>query len=137
MLYITKKTKVELISHVRSLEKEFANYKKAAEADVMNARNEAQSQRSLFKDFKEKFESEIEKSQGFSNQLSDVRKAIQTVLRMKYPNKNISMSDDMSKMLKSDIDEVPVNEELNLLNYLQDLAQIPMTASDLRGPYGL
>lgn len=117
-------TKLELVNIINELR-----------ADVENAKTGADSSYRAMTKANESLDKEKKKSQGFSNQLSDVRKAIQTVLKMKYPDRNINGSNDMSMMVKAETAEVPVNEELNLLHYLMDLTQPPMTTNDFMERY--
>ena len=101
--------------------------------DVENARNDAGNSHSLQMKAEKALQDKRKESEGFSNQLSDIRKAIETVRRMKYPQNFIhSPPDDYIAMSEKHTDEIPVNEELNLLNYLQDLAQAPTQNEELR-----
>lgn len=133
MKKLDKCTKKELINEIKDTREDLQE----ALADIRNAQKHGEISHDLQMKAEKSLQAEKEKSQRFSNQLSDVRKSIQTVLRMKYPDRNISSSNDMSMLAKPETDEAPVNEELNLLHYIMDLAQPSMTASEALHKYRL
>ena len=119
---LTKLKKSELIKQVKA----FGNDRENARSGWTAAQNQLERT-------KKSFEDEKKKSQGLDNQLSDIRKAIETVRRMKYPHNFMCSSDGYES--DKPTEQVAVNEELNLLNYLQDLAQAEMNTENLSRRY--